>query len=123
MRSSGYVQRMNSILYLIRGLPGSLADETIDMVLVSGVFGQPTTVLFMDDGVNQLFERNGKHPSNDTTRKWSALPTYEIERVVVHDRSIKERRLDASRLPDFTNLVTDAQVERLLHEAVNVVSD
>lgn len=114
---------MNSILYLIRRMPGPLADETIDMVLVSGVFGQTTTVLFMDDGVNQLFGFDNEQQSKETARKWSALPTYEIEQVFVHDRSIQERQLDASRLPDFTNLVTDAQVERLLHEAVNVVSD
>ena len=114
---------MNSILYLIRRMPGPLADETIDMVLVSGVFGQPTTVLFMDDGVNQLFEPDEKHQDKETTRKWSALPTYEIERVFVHDKSMKDRQLDASRLPDFTKLVTDAQVERLLHQAASVVSD
>ncbi len=114
---------MNSILYLIRRPPGTLADETIDMVLVSGVFGQSTTVLFMDDGVHQLFERSKEREKNRTARKWSAVPTYEIERVFVHDQSVRERQLDESCLPDFTNIVSNAQVNELLHEAAVVVCD
>lgn len=114
---------MNSILYLVRRMPGPLAEETIDMVLVSGVFGQPTTVLFMDDGVNQLFVEHEEHQKNKTAKKWSAVPTYEIERVFVHEESIRKRQLDESLLPDFANLVSDSQAKELLHEANCVVCD
>ena len=45
---------MRSVLYLIRQFPGELANETIDLMLVSGVFEQPTSVVFIGNGVWQL---------------------------------------------------------------------
>lgn len=114
---------MNSILYLVRHLPGPSAEETIDMVLVSGVFGQPTSVLFMDDGVYQLFQQPETNQENDTAKKWSALPTYEVERVYVHNTSVQERSLDVAHLPEYACMITDSQVDALLHEASSVVCD
>lgn len=113
---------MNSVLYLVRRPPGLIAEETADMVLVSGVFGQPTTLVFMDDGIYQLLDEYRNHQQNDTARKWSALPTYEIDRVYVHLGSIQKRDLDRACLPEFASLVSDTQVDELLHAADSVVS-
>ena len=63
---------MKRVLYLVRRPPGIAADETTDMMLVSGVFEQPTSVLFMDDGVYQLLGLEGRKSS------LKALPTYEV---------------------------------------------
>lgn len=114
---------MNSILYLVRRKPGPYANETIDMVLVSGVFGQPTSVLFMDDGVFQILETPRTSQKSDTAKKWSALPTYEIERVYVHEGSVSERASGDALIPEFASMITDSQVNELLHEVASVVSD
>lgn len=45
---------MKRILYIVRRPPGVLADEITDLMLVSGVFEQPTSVLFADQGIYQL---------------------------------------------------------------------
>ncbi|MCY3883511.1 MAG: DsrE family protein [Gammaproteobacteria bacterium] len=123
MRQACDILLMKSILYLVRRKPGPIAEETIDMVLVSGVFGQPTSVLFIDDGVYQLLEQPGTNNRSDTARKWSALPTYEIDRIFIHERSVQERTLDCALTPEFASMITDTQVDALLHEAASVVSD
>ncbi len=114
---------MNSILYLVRKLPGTLANETVDMVLVSGVFGQPTTVVFMDDGVFQLIGDGEKIERKDTAKKWTALPTYDIDRVFVHQPSLAQRNIAESLLPGFVSVASDSDLEDLLREANCVVSD
>lgn len=114
---------MNSVLYLVRSYPGILANETIDMVLVSGVFAQPTTVIFMDDGVFQLLEGKDTINRKDTAKKWSALPTYEVENIFVHESSVRERNLETAELPNFVNLATDIEVKHMIRKADCVVND
>ncbi|MCY4144491.1 MAG: DsrE family protein [Gammaproteobacteria bacterium] len=114
---------MNSILYLVRKLPGTLANETIDMVLVSGVFGQPTTVVFMDDGVFQLIGDGEKIRRKDTAKKWTALPAYDIDKVLVHLPSLAERNIPDTQLPNFVCLASDSELQDAFREANCVVSD
>lgn len=78
---------MKRVLYLIRRLPNTLADETTDLMLVSGVFEQPTTVLFMDDGVYQLIGLEDRQSSV------KALPTYGIGELHVALDSLGARGL------------------------------
>ena len=86
---------MKSVLYLVRRRPGPLADETTDLMLVSGVFEQATAVVFLDDGVLQLA---GLEARQSPLR---ALPTYEVESLYADAASLAERgiRLDAVSLP------------------------
>ena len=76
---------MKRVLYLIRQPPGIAADETTDMMLVSGVFEQPTSVLFMDDGVYQLQGLEGR------TSSLKALPTYEVSDLYAAASSLASR--------------------------------
>ena len=77
------------VLYLIRRRPGVLADETTDLMLVSGVFEQPTSVLFIDDGVYQLLGLD----TRQATIK--ALPTYDIDDLHVSVESLASRGISA----------------------------
>ena len=63
---------MRSVLYLIRQFPGELANETIDLMLVSGVFEQPTSVVFIGNGVWQLVGDGSKIERKDTARALNA---------------------------------------------------
>ena len=77
---------MRSVLYLVRKPPGALANEMIDMMLVSGVFEQPARVLFLDDGVRQI--AGGQDASlvdrKDTAKALGALPAYDVEELFAH---------------------------------------
>ncbi len=114
---------MNSILYLVRDQPGNTANETVDMVLVSGVFEQPTTVVFMDDGVYQLLGDGSKNQRKDTASKWSALPTYDISRIFVLETSLISRGIDPRQMPDFVAPASDQEFKDLLRSADCLVSD
>lgn len=114
---------MNSILYLVRKLPGVLANETIDMVLVSGVFGQPTSVVFMDDGVFQLVGNGEKVGRKDTAKKWASLPAYDIETILVHQPSLVSRGIAQSLLPDYVHQASHLEIQEAIYAARCVVSD
>ncbi len=114
---------MNSILYLVRDLPGNTANETVDMVLVSGVFEQPTTVVFLDEGVYQLLGDGTKNQRKDTASKWSALPTYDISDIFVLEASLISRGIDPRQMPDFVTTASEEKFTDLLRTANCVVSD
>ena len=76
---------MKRVLYLVRRPPGPLADETTDLMLISGVFEQATAVAFVDDGVLQLAGLDERQSS------LRALPTYEVESLYADVQSLAER--------------------------------
>ncbi len=78
---------MKRVLYLIRRRGGVAADETTDLALVSGVFEQKTTMLFMDDGVYQL---QGLAERQSALK---ALPTYDVRALYAHAPSLAERHM------------------------------
>ena len=85
---------MKHVLYLIRRPPGIAADETTDLMLVSGVFEQPTSVLFMDDGVYQLVGLASRQSS------LKALPTYDVGDLYVAADSLAARQLSVDDAGD-----------------------
>lgn len=105
---------MRSVLYIIRQPPGALADETTDLMLVSGVFEQPTTVLFLDDGVWQLAGLDERQASV------KALPTYDVDALHVAVESLERRGL---RVEDIALPVcpADAAAVRRIIAAHDVV--
>ena len=78
---------MKSVLYLFRRRPGAQADETVDLALVSGVFEQRVSALFLDDGVYQLLALAHRQA------KVKALPAYDVRSLYVAERSLAERRM------------------------------
>ena len=100
---------MKRVLYLIRRGPGVAADETTDLMLVSGVFEQRTSVLFMDDGVYQLLGLCGRQSS------LKALPTYEVSDLYVAEGSLTRRGLSAA---DIGDAQAELAVEVLADDAV-----
>ena len=79
---------MKRVLYLIRQPPSVAAKETIDLILVSGVFEQDVSVLFLDDGVYQLVGLGERQSP------LKALPTYGVEAIHVAAHSLAERGID-----------------------------
>ncbi|MCE2423912.1 MAG: DsrE family protein [Pseudomonadales bacterium] len=105
---------MKSVLYLIRRRPNKLADETTDLILVSGVFEQPTSVLFTDDGVFQLVGLEGRQSSI------KALPTYGVSELHVAVDSLERRDLSLDAI-DIDVRLASAEVVRELIAGHDIV--
>lgn len=108
---------MKRVLYLVRRGLGKAADETIDLALVSGVFEQQTSMLFLDDGVYQLMGLGARQSSV------KALPTYDVDAIHVAAHSLAERGLAAADIDLPVALADRGAVRRLLASHDFVVSD
>ena len=108
---------MKSVLYLIRRRPNTLADETTDLMLVSGVFEQPTSVLFLDDGVYQLVGLESRQSSI------KALPTYGISELHVAADSLDKRGLAADAIDVDVRLASPEGVRKLIATHDIVLND
>ena len=116
---------MRSILYVIRKPPSIHANELIDMMLVSGVFEQPTRVLFLDDGAWQLNapQNAGVLGRKDTARALGALDAYGVNALFAHEPSLKARGIAPARIAVEARLVGDEGMRALLRDAEVVVTD
>ena len=114
---------MHSVLYLIRRFPGELANETIDLMLVSGVFEQPTSVIFMGDGVWQLVGDGSKIDRKDTARALNALPMYDVEALYVDEASLAERGIAVKDIDLPVQAISPSEVTQLLHDHDVVIGD
>lgn len=116
---------MRSVLYLVRRPPGLAANESIEMMLVSGVFEQPASVLFLDDGVRQLpagqdASRVGR---KDTAKALGALATYGVEALYAHAGSAAARGIAPADVTLTVDWIDDDEAARLLHGADVVITD
>ncbi len=108
---------MKRVLYIVRRQPGVLANETTDLMLVSGVFEQQTTVLFMDDGVYQLVGLDQRQSSV------KALPTYGVADIHVEADSLSARGLATDRIHMDVHLADRASVRHLISRHDVVLTD
>lgn len=112
---------MRSVTYVITKHPGAIANETIDMILVSGVMEQPTMVLFLQDGVYQLISGESKH--RDTATKWSTLQSFDIENLFVDKQSLIDRNIDFGKVPSYVKVVERTQLRQLFLNNDLIVND
>ncbi len=108
---------MKSVLYLIRRRPNTLADETTDLMLVSGVFEQPTSVLFTDDGVYQLVGLESRQSSI------KALSTYGVSELHVAVDSLEKRDLSPDAIDIDVRLASAENVRDLIAAHDIVLND
>jgi tRNA 2-thiouridine synthesizing protein C len=98
-----------------------LSLETVDSILVAGVFDQDVSVLFKDQGVLQLIaDQEGQLLGGRTVSKvLGALPEYGIDRLYVCKRSLEERNLRADSLAlGVTPLDVEQQAELIAEQQV-----
>lgn len=116
---------MRSVLYIVRKPPSTHANELIDMMLVSGVFEQPTRVLFLDDGAWQLNARQdaGALGRKDTARALGALDAYGVKALFAHEPSLEARGIAPAHIAAKARLVGDEGIRALLRDAEVVVTD
>lgn len=92
--------RRKRILFLLTRAPyaSARALETLESVLVAGVFEQQVSVLFKGAGVHQLLKgQKGSAVGQRTVGKvLAALPEYEVERIFVCEPSMQRLGLEES---------------------------
>lgn len=105
---------MKRVLYIIRRPPGVLADEITDVILVSGVFEQPTSVLFADHGIYQLLGLDTRESPINT------LASYDIKNLYVAVDSMRGLGLDVADIPSNVVAATAREIRELLagHDVV-----
>ena len=108
---------MKRVLYLIRRPGGVPANETIDLMLVSGVFEQATSVLFMDDGVYQLKGLAARQSA------LKALPTYDIHALYADAGSLAARQMSIDDVDLPVQSADGDLVRRLMADRDVVIAD
>ena len=114
---------MKSVLYLVRKKASLTSNETVDMMLVSGVFEQPCSVVFIDDGVNQLFGDLSLVRTKDPSRALSALPTYGIDRLYVDKKSLYDRKLQSANCRLSFKTIDASELTQLFNQHDIVITD
>ena len=108
---------MKSVLYIIRRPPSALADETTDLMLVSGAFEQPVSVLSLDDGVWQLAGLVERQSSV------KALPAYDVEALHVAADCLAQRDLARGDIALDVRVVDDDAILALIANHDIVLTD
>jgi tRNA 2-thiouridine synthesizing protein C len=115
------------ILFLVAHAPqrGALAFELLDALLVGAVFDQHVSVLFVGDGVYQLFDP-GARPSGvprNAAHGYRALPAYDVNDVYVDKTAMRDRGIGADALVLPARLLTRRGVRDLIATQDVVVPD
>lgn len=108
---------MKRVLYIVRRPLGELAKETVDLILMSGVFEQYTTVFFTDGGVCQL-ARSGLEES-----PVDSLPAYGVHDLYVSSEHLTRCGMSPNDLRVEARAVRHADIRDLILRHDVVITD
>ncbi len=111
------------ILFLIAHPPhrGALPFEMLDELLISAVFEQAVSVLFVHDGIFQLLD-SGETFGN-VARGLRALPTYDVNDVFVDGSALQRRGVSEASLAVPVRVLTRSAIRKLIASQDVVVPD
>ena len=113
------------ILYIQRKSPfaGSEAFESVEGILMAGVFEQSVSVLFMDEGVHQLVGMDAQSLGVRNVNKLCAsLGLYDISRLYVAENSLGQRGLSSEQLSVPATVLGAEDVSGLISQHDIVIS-
>ncbi len=111
---------MNAKRYLIifRRPPygEAYAREALDMALAAAAFEQPVTLLFLGDGVAQLFRTHDSAAIGEKSleKQLSALPLYDINTIYVDATALQRRGFAVENLSLPAQIASDTEIGALL---------
>lgn len=111
---------VKKFMYVNRKVPyGTIyALEVLEMILISAAFDQDVHVAFMDDGVYQL--KKGQNTTESGMKNFSptyrALEGYDIEKLFVEKESLAERGLTEADLVVPVEVLSRADMGKLMAE-------
>ena len=110
--------RVRTFMFVNRKAPyGSIyALEGLEVVLITAAFDQDVALAFLDDGVYQLVR--GQDTKGIGAKNFSptyrALEDYDVERLYVEHESLEARGLTGKDLVVPVNVVTAAELAKLM---------
>jgi tRNA 2-thiouridine synthesizing protein C len=94
------------------------ALEVLEMVLISAAFDQDVHLAFVDDGIYQI--KKGQAPADIGAKNFSptyrALEGYDIEKLYVEAESLAERGLTEDDLLVPVEVISRAEMGKLMGE-------
>lgn len=120
---------IKKFLYVNRKAPyGTIyALESLEVVLIGAAFDQDVSLAFIDDGVYQLKKNQTTTVASgigvkDFSKTYRALEDYDIEKLYVDQRSMKERGLTPDDLIVAVEVLDDAQMAELIEQQDVILS-
>lgn len=114
------------------------ALESLEVVLISAAFDQDVSLVFSDDGVNQILKGQATEGigMKNFSPTYSALGDYDIKKIYVEKESLEERGLAREDLLNLTyededddwaekesiHLVTRAELSEIMNQQDVVLS-
>ena len=117
---------IKQFMYINRKAPyGTIyALESLEVVLIAAAFDQDVSLAFIDDGVYQLAK--GQHTKNIDVKNFSptyrALEGYDIEKLYVEKESLDSRGLTEADLLVDVQVVSAAEMAKLMDQQDVVLS-
>jgi tRNA 2-thiouridine synthesizing protein C len=100
------------------------ALEALEVVLISAAFDQDVSLAFLDDGVYQLVK--GQHTKAIDVKNFSptyrALEGYDIEKLYVEKESLEQRGLTEADLLVDVEVMSSANIAKMMAEQDVVIS-
>lgn len=122
-QTSGVVKKF---MFVNRKAPyGTIyALEALEVVLISAAFDQDVSLAFLDDGVYQIIK--GQHTKAIDVKNFSptyrALEGYDIEKLYVEKESLDQRGLTAADLLVDVEVMSSAEMSKMMAEQDIVIS-
>ena len=99
-------------------------QESLDLALAAGSFGQDVSLFFLEDGVFQLLI--GQAPESieakNYSKTFSALEFYDIENIYVCAESLEARNLGPNDLVIKVQTLTNKQLQKYLNQHQHILS-
>jgi tRNA 2-thiouridine synthesizing protein C len=94
------------------------AWEALEVVLIAAAFEQDVSLAFLDDGVYQL--KKGQQTQGigikGFEKTWGALEDYDVTKLYVARESLEERGLTADDLTIPVEVLSRAEIGKLMEE-------
>lgn len=84
------------------------AQESLDLAMVAGTFGQTVSLFFIDDGVFQLVNQQNAQlvGRKDFYKSLAALEFYDVEQLYVCEQSLNQRSISPEQLNTEVKILT-----------------
>jgi tRNA 2-thiouridine synthesizing protein C len=99
-------------------------QESIDLALAAGSFGQNVSLFFIEDGVFQLLAKQTPEliEAKNYNKTFAALEFYDIENIYVCADSLATRNLLAEELSIEVRVLTHKQLQKRLNQHQHILS-
>lgn len=122
MRASSH----NSIALVNKTAPYGQANgqESLDLAMAAGSFGQDLSLYFIEDGVFQLLARQspGCIEAKNYSKTFAALEFYDIEHIYVCSDSLRARKLEAKNLCIGVEVLNKNELQQRLSQHQHILS-